>query len=150
MACYCAYMEAISPKDIIQRIRLENPWWGGQHTIGQNYREFKPRPYFDLFFPLVKTRSVRRAVVLMGPRRVGKTVMIHHTVQSLLRDSVKPESICYFSVDHPIYNGLSMEKLLAYYAQASGRDYTAQPTLFFDEIQYLRNWDVIVINRGYF
>ena len=56
---------------------------------------------------------------------------------------MKPESICYFSVDHPIYNGLRLEKLLAYYAQASGHDYADQPTyVFFDEIQYLRNWEV--------
>jgi hypothetical protein len=57
-------MQAISSEDIIQRIRLENPWWDGNHTISPAHQGLKPRPYFDLFFPLVK--SVRRAVVLMG------------------------------------------------------------------------------------
>src|SRR5437879_3273489 len=66
-------MDAISAKDIIRRIRLENPWWAGRHGIPLPHRKFKPRAYFDLFYPLVKTRSVRRAVVLMGPRRVGKS-----------------------------------------------------------------------------
>jgi predicted AAA+ superfamily ATPase len=136
-------MQAISSRDIIRRIRLENPWWGGDHTIGLPARLLKPRAYFDLFFPLVKTRSVRRAVVLMGPRRVGKTVMIHHAIQALLRDGVRPKSICYFSVDHPIYNGLSIDKLLAYHAQASGVDYKSEQIyIFFDEIQYLREWEV--------
>ncbi len=78
-------MQGISPEDIIRRIRTENPWWDGDHAISPAPRNMKPRAYFGLFFPLVKTHSVRRAVVLMGPRRVGKTVMIYHAVQALLR-----------------------------------------------------------------
>jgi predicted AAA+ superfamily ATPase len=136
-------MQAISPDDIIRRIRTENPWWDGDHTITEFHRKMKRRAYFDLFLPLVKTHSVRRAVVLMGPRRVGKTVMIHHAVQALLDEGVPPKSICYFSVDHPIYNGLSVEKLLNYYAQSSGVDHKSEQIyVFFDEIQYLRRWEV--------
>ncbi|HEY6944493.1 MAG TPA: ATP-binding protein [Candidatus Acidoferrum sp.] len=102
-----------------------------------------PRAYFDLFFPLVKDLSVRRAVVLMGPRRVGKTVMIHHAIHGLLDEGVRPQSICYISVDHPIYNGLGVQQLLDYYARSSGTDYkTDQIYLFFDEIQYLRKWEI--------
>jgi predicted AAA+ superfamily ATPase len=103
----------------------------------------KKRAYFALFFPLVKTLSVRRAVVLMGPRRVGKTVMIHQAIQALLGEGVPPKSLCYFSVDHPIYNGLSLDKLLEYYGQATGVDYKSEQIYaFFDEIQYLREWEV--------
>lgn len=79
----------------------------------------------------------------MGPRRVGKTVMILHAVQALLDEGVPPRSICYISVDHPIYNGLSMDKLLFYYAHASGMDYKSEQIyIFFDEVQYLRSWEV--------
>ena len=116
-------MQAISREDIIRRIRTENPWWDRDHSVGPSHRGMKPRAYFALFFPLVKTKSVRRAVVLMGPRRVGKTVMIYHAIQALLDEGVTPQSICYFSVDHPIYNGLSLEKLLTCYGQSSGVDY---------------------------
>jgi len=136
-------MQAISQEDIIRRINLENPWWEGDHTIAASHRAWKPRAYFDLFFPLVKASSVRRAIVLMGPRRVGKTVMIHHTIQALIEDGVPPQSISYFSVDHPIYNGLSIDKLLNYYSQATGVDYKSEQIyIFFDEIQYLRKWEV--------
>ncbi len=122
---------------------MENPWWDGNHNINSSHQEMKPRAYFDLFFPLVKIKSVRRAVVLMGPRRVGKTVMIYHAIQALLGEGVPPGSICYFSVDHPIYNGLSLERLLDYYGQSSGVDYKSEQIyVFFDEIQYLRKWDV--------
>lgn len=135
-------MQTIESVDIIGRIRIDNPWWVKGHRISAGYRAMKPRAYFHLFFPLVKTAAVRRAIVLMGPRRVGKTVMIHHTVQALLAERVRPTSLCYFSVDHPIYNGLSLEQLLTYYREATGTDYrSGQIFIFFDEIQYLRQWE---------
>lgn len=136
-------MQEISSVDIIQRIRVENPWWEGDHGIAPAYRAMKRRPYFALFFPLVRDTSVRRAVVLMGPRRVGKTVMIHQAIQALLTEGAAPKSVCYFSVDHPIYNGLSLDKLLEYYGQATGVDHKSALThAFFDEIQYLRQWEI--------
>jgi uncharacterized protein len=136
-------MQEISSEEIIQRIRIENPWWEGDHKISLSYRTLKKRAYFDLFFPMVMNRSVRRAVVLMGPRRVGKTVMIHQAIQSLIDQGAPPKSLCYFSVDHPIYNGLSLEKLLEYYAQATGINHKSQNVYaFFDEIQYLREWEI--------
>ncbi|MBK7943975.1 MAG: hypothetical protein IPJ85_01110 [Flavobacteriales bacterium] len=42
------------------------------------------RAFFDPFYRLVRSKT-RRAVVLMGPRRVGKTVMLHQAVKSLTR-----------------------------------------------------------------
>jgi len=135
-------MQEISTTDIIRRISTENPWWDGDHTISQTQRDMKPRPYFSLFFPLLKA-AVRRAVVLMGPRRVGKTVLIHHAIQALLNEGVSPESICYLSVDSPTYNGRSIEDLLNYYGQARGGDYKSRAIyMFLDEIQYLRDWEV--------
>jgi predicted AAA+ superfamily ATPase len=136
-------MREISSAEIIQRIQSENPWWQGDHTISSVFGDMRRRAYFNLFLPLVKEQKMRRAVVLMGPRRVGKTVMVHHAIQALIDDGVPPRFIGYFSVDHPIYNGLSLEKLLEYYAQSSGVDYKRdQVYVFFDEIQYLRNWEV--------
>ncbi|MDP8991125.1 MAG: ATP-binding protein, partial [Acidobacteriota bacterium] len=136
-------MLSISSDDIIRRIRFENPWWGPDPRISEAHRECKPRAYLELFYPLVKDLSVRRAVVLMGPRRVGKTYMIHHAIQALLTDGVQAKSICYFSVDNPIYNGLRLEQLLTYYGEAVGLDLKAGSIhVFFDEIQYLREWEI--------
>lgn len=136
-------MQTIEPSDVIGRIQIENPWWLKSHTINERHSSMKPRAYFDLFLPLVRSTEVRRAVVLMGPRRVGKTVMIHHTIQALIAAGAKPTSLCYFSVDHPIYNGLSLEQLLGYYEHATGLDYRSEPMyVFFDEIQYLRRWEL--------
>ena len=113
-------MLMIEEVDIQRRIRLENPWWDGPNTVSELHQSWKPRPYLDLFLPLIREQEVRRAIVLMGPRRVGKTVMIHHAIQALLDDGTPPRSICYLSVDNPIYNTLTLERFLASYAQAVG------------------------------
>jgi hypothetical protein len=135
-------MQDISAGEIIQRIRFENPWWETS-SLPPQYLKWTPRAYFKLFFPLVRRRDVRRAIVLMGPRRVGKTVLIHQTLQALIAEGINPRALCYVSVDHPIYNGLSLEKLLQYYAEANGLDYKRDEVVVaFDEIQYLRQWEV--------
>ena len=136
-------MRNISKEQVLERIRTENPWWNPPHEIPQRFSQLNPRPYLDLLHPLIETRAVRRAVVLMGPRQVGKTVMLHHAIQRLLAQKEIPTSIGYISVDHPIYNGCALEELLGVFETATGTAYKTQScVIFFDEIQYLRNWEV--------
>src|SRR5262245_58399101 len=111
-------MQTIAEDDVVARIRSENPWWKSREAAIPAIEGTKPRAYFELFFPLIVS-NVRRAVVLLGPRRVGKTVMIHHAIQELLARGVSPRAICYISVDHPIYNGLSIDQLIEYYERAA-------------------------------
>ncbi len=134
-------MRAISPEQLQNRIRAENPWWQGE-GVGVELDSLSPRAYFDLFFPLVTELTVRRAVVLMGPRRVGKTVLIHHAIKELLANGVEPEQIVYVSVDHPLYNDLGLEALIELFRTAAGTDPARTAYVFFDEVQYLKDWEV--------
>jgi len=135
-------MKNISSKQIIKRLETENPWWEKPHKIPDVFGSWSPRPYLELFFPLITNRSVKRAVVLMGPRRVGKTVMLHHTIANLLKQEVKPANIFYVAVDHPIYNNLGLDEIIGYYTKRNKIDITKEETfLFFDEIQYLKEWE---------
>lgn len=136
-----AWVREISKEQLQARMRTENPWWRGE-GIGWELEALTPRAYFDLFFPLVTELSVRRAIVLMGPRRVGKTVLIHHAVQRLLAEGVAPRQIAYVSVDHPLYNDLGLEDLVELYREASGADRTTTAYVFFDEVQYQKDWEV--------
>ncbi len=135
-------MKAVTDKEIRRKIELENPWWGQQGSIDRYISEWKHRAYLDSFYKLVKEREVKRAVVLMGPRRVGKTVMIHHAIQQLLDEGVEPKRICYISIDAPVYIGIGLEQLLLLYKEASGLDSLEGCYVFFDEIQYLKDWEV--------
>jgi len=121
----------------------ENVWWAEPHAINDSYRSMRRRAYFDLLYPLVTQSDVRRAVLLMGPRRVGKTVLLHHVVQHLLDDGMPHNDICLLSVDHPIYNNCDLHDLVRHYSDVSGVDLEAsRPVIIFDEIQYVREWEV--------
>lgn len=126
---------------IIERLRFENPWWVSSAT-DEEYRAFKHRQYFSLFQPLVEETDVRRAVVLMGPRRVGKTVMLFHSMQALLDKGISPRQILYANIENPVYNNIPLEHLFQLARKATGNTNAKGWFVFFDEIQYLRDWEV--------
>lgn len=103
-----------------------------------------PRAYLDIFYGLVSNVRVRRSIILMGPRRVGKTVMIYHAIQRLIDEGATAKNIIYVSVDTPIYNGILLEELMEAAFTASGKAYNPmeQYYVFFDEVQYLKQWEV--------
>lgn len=131
----------ISKKQVLDRIRFENPWWI-DGKIEDDYNEMRRRLYFELFKPLVYEKEIRRAVVLMGPRRVGKTVMLFHLVQDLIEKGHDPRKIIFLTIENPIYNNISLERLFSLAKEASGMDDKEDWIIIYDEIQYLKDWEV--------
>lgn len=125
---------------IIERLQYENSWWTSQ-KIPEFYSEMSRRLYFQLFYPFVTERDVRRAVVLMGPRRVGKTVMMHHAIDQLLKDGHSPLKIFFVGIDNPIYVNLGLQEILDLCAKAVKAQDLKNCFVFFDEIQYLKDWE---------
>ena len=90
----------IPTEKILERIRFENPWWVTDQ-IPESIRQLSKRLYFHRFFPHVIEQEIRRAVLLLGPRRVGKTVMLFHSIQQLIGDSTFPHcSVVHFNAQH--------------------------------------------------
>ena len=131
----------ISKKQVIDRIKFENPWWVSGH-IEDDYNEMTRRLYFDLFKPLVYEKDIRRAVVLMGPRRVGKTVMLFHMVEDMILEGINPKKIIFITIENPIYNNITLEQLFLYAKEATGLEDKNDWYVIFDEIQYCRNWEI--------
>jgi predicted AAA+ superfamily ATPase len=125
---------------ILQRIRLENPWWE-KGSIPDEYSRLKKRLYFELLYQQVTLTQVKRAIVMMGPRRVGKTVMLFQLVQQLIDNKIPPRKICFLSIDAPIYNNISLEELFALCRKALNADEPDGFYIIFDEIQYLKKWE---------
>lgn len=130
-----------SQDQINERVKFENTWWETKQ-IDPYFNRMKKREYFKLFIPLVKEKTIKRAVVLMGPRRVGKTVLLFHTIQQLIQDGVNPLDICYFSIETPIYNGIALEELLNIYLTLVKSNKQKELYVIFDEIQYLKDWEI--------
>lgn len=133
-------MIEISEREIRERLAFDNPWWRGA-GIGRGYAEYPRRLYYDAFFTLVKDLSVNRAVILMGPRRVGKTVMAHQSIQGLIDSGVPGDRILFVSLETPLYSGLALESIVRMFTDIHGhRD--EQLYIVFDEIQYLKGWEL--------
>ena len=132
----------IIEKQIIGRLKIDNPWWT-ENEIPQFYSDMHPRLYLDILYPLVLDKEIRRALILMGPRRVGKTVLLYHAIERLIADGVSPRNIIYISVETPIYNKILLEHLFNLAKQALGKAESKEHFyVFFDEIQYLKDWEV--------
>ncbi|MEO0759966.1 MAG: AAA family ATPase, partial [Cyanobacteria bacterium J06648_16] len=135
-------MLEIDKSDIIARLHFDNPWWeeGGRGSIA--YEDMPRRKYFKRLAQNILDTSVRRAIVLMGPRRVGKTVMVYHSIRMLLDAGIRSENILYLSLETPIYTGLSLERILSYFQELFNHKRNTNLFVFFDEIQYLREWEI--------
>lgn len=135
-------MYTISENEIQKRLEFDNPWWEENHGIEKRFDSMPRRFYYDSFFDLVDDKSINRAVILMGPRRVGKTVMVYHAIQNLIDRKVDPGNILYLSIETPLYTGLSLEKIVTLFKEQFSHKRDDDLYIFFDEIQYLKDWEI--------
>lgn len=128
-------------EEIVRSVTTENPWWStGQ--IPKRFSVMARRAYFDPFKQLAFNREVNRAIILLGPRRVGKTVMTQHLVQYLVEEEgVDPQLIMYVSIDTPTYTNQSLQFFVDLHEAHHNFSGEEQRFIIFDEIQYLADWE---------
>ncbi len=108
-------------------------------NLPQNLKE---RAYFGPFRNIALNWGVHRSVILMGPRRVGKTVMLGQLIRHVLSEGFPASRLFLASVDTPLYSGMALERILALFEKQSPHDADARRMVIFDEIQYLKDWEV--------
>jgi uncharacterized protein len=127
-------------EEIVRSVTTENPWWETQ-TIPKRFDEMSRRAYFNPFATLVTNWSINRAVILLGPRRVGKTVMTQHLIKKLIDDGVPARSIMYVSIDTPTYSNQGLQFFINLHLENNKLDNDSKRYVIFDEIQYLADWE---------
>ena len=132
----------IPQHEVQRRLAADNPWWRAGQGIDAEEAAWPRRAYFPQFSSLTLDTSVRRAVVLVGPRRVGKTVMLKHLVARLLDEGVKGTQILFLSLDTPLYSGRSLESLVQLFVDSQQHPPEQPLWVLFDEVQYLKEWEV--------
>ncbi|MCL2525303.1 MAG: ATP-binding protein [Betaproteobacteria bacterium] len=132
-------MKDVSDQQITDHLKRLNPWWAGA-GMDQEAAKLRQRPYLELVQQLLLEPGLRRAIVLLGPRRVGKTILIRHLINNLLKDGVAGQRIAYVEMDHPLLHGQSLDALVRQIEEfapaGEGTRY-----LFFDEIQSHKDWE---------
>ncbi len=134
-------MQYLPETELRNRLAFDNPWWrDGQ--VPSRFRDWPRRVYFGGFWNLFAESSVRRAVILMGPRRVGKTVMLTQALQALIERGVDPKRLLFVSLDTPAYLGVPPDRLLQSFMDMHGHGRDSELYVVLDEIQYFKDWEV--------
>ncbi len=142
----------IPPWVFTENLRKTNPWWDGKP--GPPLPAFKRWP-FDRLVRLLE-KGMTPAVVLRGPRRVGKTVLLRQIMEHFLAQGVSPSRLLYVPFDELESARQIQEPILTvarwFEENILGRSFNesaregAPAHLFFDEVQNLDNWSPQIKN----
>lgn len=125
------------PKDeLIAILTPFNPWWRKESIPDLPLWK---RSVFHELLDWVTRPPAHRAIMLSGPRQVGKTTLLLQTIDQLIQSGVPPANILYATFDHPIFKLAGPEAVLEAWRElepkAEGPEY-----LFLDEAQFIRDF----------
>ncbi|HEX5761011.1 MAG TPA: AAA family ATPase [Thermoanaerobaculia bacterium] len=123
----------------LEILQDQNPWWtDGATRRARRFgvrRDLQPR-----ILAQVQRLSDRRAVVVLGPRQVGKTVALLQVADDLLAAGWPPQNLTYFDFsDHRIVQPLTPREVVDAKAVGSDRDHPR--ALLLDEVGRAGAWD---------
>lgn len=125
----------IPKEELISILSQFNPWWREERIpdIPKWHRGA-----FKELMQWIEAPPAQRAIMLSGPRQVGKTTLLLQAIQKLIDSGVPPANILYATFDHPIckLGGLNavLEAWRELEPKADGPEY-----LFLDEAQFIKD-----------
>src|SRR5579875_3597206 len=128
-------MLTISEADVAARLAADNPWWHAPPDLSASPYSLPRRDYYGPLRDVVLS-PVRRAVILLGARRVGKTTLLRQMIGAFAAERRFP-AILFASIDTPTYTGLPLDRMLDLFRRAHPHDPNGARLVVFDEIQYL-------------
>jgi len=141
-----SFRDLLVSRGLEATVRAANPWWQGERLVDL------PPVRRWAFGPVLEglTKGLTKAVVLRGPRQVGKTTLLNQVIDKLLDDGVDPTRILRVQFDDlPDLRRLSMPivDMCEWYAESIlGMSFhkaarTGQRAfVFLDEVQNLPDW----------
>ncbi len=124
----------IPKEELIVILSQFNPWWRRERI--PDLPEWHRGAFHELM-RWVENPPVQRAVLLSGPRQVGKTTLLLQAIQQLVDSGVSPANILYATFDHPVLKLAGLEMVLEAWRElepkADGPEY-----LFLDEAQFIK------------
>ncbi|MDP2586582.1 MAG: ATP-binding protein [Candidatus Komeilibacteria bacterium] len=147
------YLQALGIHSLQQALVAYNPWWKTKSFSVLGVPDFKR----DAFIQAMRHTEANHGLALLinGPRRVGKTTIINQVIRCLIEEKKVPVNrILFFSLDDPLIQqlpqkdqGTLFEALLAQWAQVAGTALRTSPNTlycFLDEIQRLPRWELYI------
>ncbi len=126
----------IPKEELITILSQFNPWWRGEGI--PDLPEWH-RGAFQELIQWVETPPAKRAIMLSGPRQVGKTTLLLQSIQRLIDAAVPAGNILYATFDHPVCKLAGLDAVLEAWRElepkAEGPEY-----LFLDEAHFIKNF----------
>lgn len=111
-----------------------NPWWKTSH-VEQEILKLEKRELFNEIQQYLKEKQI---IAITGLRRTGKTVLLHHLIEELLKQN-PPEKILYYNFD--LFDD-AIETILNQYSELLNIDLKKDKIfIFLDEVQKHKNWE---------
>lgn len=128
-------MRTLDEADGLARLALDNPWWR-TGAVEADVAALPRRAFFEAFFGRVNRPGGGAPLMLAGPRRVGKSVLIRQTIARLIDAGTDPRAIVYAPLDAPALHALPAGRLAA---GVEGAGF-----LFLDGLHHLRDGEAAV------
>jgi uncharacterized protein len=134
--------------EVLRILNKYNPWWNNKEIPPSKTNKFK-RGDFHIIRKLLERREI---VSIIGPRRVGKTIVIHQLIKDLLSSGVDSKRILYLSVDETELKDADsqfrevLETYSKYVIKKPLDSLEETHYLFLDEIQEVPSWEKILKN----
>ena len=134
-------MPITSSENILRVLTAFNPWWRTNAVRSEFSKTYKRFAYYEAI-RYMNHPDFRRAVILTGTRRVGKTTIQYQIIEGLLKEGVNAQRILFVSLDHPLLKLCNVDDILnCYHENIYGEE---NSFFFFDEVQYATDWDTWV------
>jgi hypothetical protein len=129
-------MAVLSESDLLARLAFDNPWWNAKPGAPIRFRMLPKRDFFAPFLARAQATGIGRALLLLGPLRAGKTVLMRQLVAHLIEQGVAPDRILYASFATPSYATADFPALVAAFARERNHESSAELHILLDEVQY--------------
>ena len=134
-------MAVLTEPELLGRLAFDNPWWNAQPGTPIRFRNLPKRDFFAPFLARAEAMGMGRALLLAGPLRAGKTVLMRQLVAHLIERGVAPNRILYCSFATPSYATADFAALVGAYARHHKHEPSAELFLLLDEVQYAPDFE---------
>lgn len=126
---------------ILPVLEAQNPWWGNAaFAAGRNHA--RQRELLQRLLKKILDPEHRRATLLLGPRQVGKSTLLHQLVIALTDRGWPPQNITYFDFSDDRARGQDSLGIVTTIAEhiPLGTKSDVPRVLLLDEIHHAENW----------
>lgn len=128
-------MALIGNDEVIKVLKSYNPWWITEKVPETLAKKIHRAAFFQVT-KILDNKDLNRAIVLSGPRRVGKTTLIYQLAARAVANGTSPLNIVYLTLEHPILKLMPIDEILELYERDIAPP-TGKRLVLLDELQYV-------------